>query len=111
MAMGRCYSEAMSGYVERRGEDFMLTGSRVSLASVVSAWKEGLSPESIREDFATLRLEQVYGAIAYYLANQTEVESYLSALATNFDQRRAEQQRLEPELTAALRCNFEAAQR
>ena len=107
----RCYPEAMAQYVERRDGDYMLTGSRVSLASLVIAWREGLSPESIREDFPTLRLEQIYGAIAYYLANQAEVDSYLSALATDFESRRTEQQALDPHLTARLKSALEAAQR
>ena len=100
----------MTSYVERRGEDYMLSSSRVSLASVVQAWKEGLSPEAIRDDFPTLRLEQVYGAIAYYLANQMEIDSYLSALAADFEQRRIERQALHPELTVKLRAALETAQ-
>jgi uncharacterized protein (DUF433 family) len=105
-----CYSEAME-YVDRRGQDYMLSGSRVSLASVVLAWKEGLSPEAIRDDFPTLRLEQVYGAIAYYLANQTEIESYLADLSADFQRRQAEQQALHLEQTAKLRTAIETTQR
>lgn len=101
----------MKGYVEFRGEDYMLSNSRVSLASIVTAWKEGLSPESIRDNFPTLRLEQVYGAITFYLANQPEVDSYLSALNEDFNSRRAEQQALHPELTAKLRSALEAQSR
>ena len=98
-------------YVDRRGQDYMLSGSRVSLASVVLAWKEGLSPEAIRDDFPTLRLEQVYGAIAYYLANQTEIESYLADLSADFQRRQAEQQALHLEQTAKLRTAIETTQR
>ena len=98
-------------YVEHCGEDYMLTGSRVSLASIVAGWKEGLSPESIREDFPTLRLEQVYGAIAFYLANQTAVDAYLSALAADFERRRSEEQALLPETTARLRTALETLRR
>lgn len=107
----RCYSESVTSYVERRGEDYMLSGSRVSLASLVSAWKEGLSPESIRDDFPTLRLEQVYGAIAYYLANQPEIDAYLSTLAADFERRRSEEEALSPESTAKLRSTLETAKR
>lgn len=101
----------MVSYVELLGEDYMLSGSRVSLASVVTGWKEGLSPEAIRDDFPTLRLEQVYGAITYYLANQSEIDSYLSALAADFEQRRAEQQILDPERVMKLRTAIQSAQR
>ena len=35
------------------------------------------SPETICQNFELLRLEEVYGAIAYYFANQTDVDAYL----------------------------------
>jgi uncharacterized protein (DUF433 family) len=105
------YPEAMNDYVQRRSEDYMLTGSRVSLASIVTCWKEGLSPESIRDEFPSLSLEQVYGAITYYLANQVEVDSYLFELAADFERRRAEQQAQNPELSAKLRSALEALKR
>jgi uncharacterized protein (DUF433 family) len=99
-----------SSYVERWGDDYMIGDSRVSLASVVYAWKDGLSPESIRDNFPTLTLEQVYGAIAYYLAHQSEVDAYLSELDQDFERRRDEQAALYPELTAKLRAALETAQ-
>ena len=52
--------------------------ARVELDSVVLAFLQGFSPETIAgECFRTLTLEQVYGAIAHYLAHRTEVDAYL----------------------------------
>lgn len=51
--------------------------TRVMLDSVVAGYKEGRSPESIRQEYPSLTLEQVYGAITYYLAHRDEVEAYL----------------------------------
>ena len=57
-------------YVEARDGAYWLASIRVSLDSVVLAFVEGLSPETIAgECFPTLTLEQVYGAIAYYSAH------------------------------------------
>src|SRR5258708_27311855 len=67
-------------YVEGREGGFYVTGSRVSLASIIYAFRDGASPESIRDDFPTLSLPQVYGAIAFYLNHQQESEDYLAAL-------------------------------
>ena len=64
-------------YVEEVDGGYRVAGSRVSLDSIVYCFREGLSPESIAESFPTLTLEQVYGAIAYYLANQPIVDEYL----------------------------------
>jgi uncharacterized protein (DUF433 family) len=64
-------------YIEEREGNFYVAGTRVSLDSIVHAFRRGESPETICQNFELLRLEEVYGAIAYYLANQTEVDAYL----------------------------------
>jgi Protein of unknown function (DUF433) len=69
-----------SEYVERRDESFYLTGSRVPLARIAYEFQNGETAEAIQSNFPTLRLDQVYGAIAFYLANQEEVEKDMEAL-------------------------------
>lgn len=72
-------------YVEQRNGGYYFVGSRVSLESVILAFLDGLSPETIvTECFPTLTLEQVYGAITYYLANREGVNHYLENLDTEF---------------------------
>jgi uncharacterized protein (DUF433 family) len=61
-------------FVERRDEGFYLAGSRVPLASVVREFQDGQSPEAIRSAFPTLALEQVYGAITFYLGHKEVVD-------------------------------------
>ena len=61
-------------YVESRDGIFYLIGSRVPLDCIVREFKNGSSPESIRSNFSTLSLEQVYGAITFYLGNKEDVE-------------------------------------
>lgn len=64
-------------YVEQRDGGYYVKGSRVPLEAIVYAFRSGASPEAIRQDFATLTLEQVYGAITFYLGHQDEVEATL----------------------------------
>ena len=65
-------------YIEHRNQGYWIAGSRVSLDSVIIAFLNGLSPETIAaECFPTLTLEQVYGAITYYLAHRNEIDAYL----------------------------------
>ena len=53
-----------SEYIEQRDGGYWISGTRVSLDSIVYRFLEGLSAESIRTDcFPVLTLEQVYGAI------------------------------------------------
>lgn len=64
-------------YIEQRDEGYWIVGTRISLDSVVYAFLVGESPESIAQNFPLLSLEQVYGAITFYLVNQELVDSYL----------------------------------
>lgn len=72
-------------YVERRHESFYLIGSRVPLAHIVREFQHGASPESIRSNYPTLTLEQVYGAITFYLGNNEEVEKDIAERETEED--------------------------
>lgn len=73
-------------YIERRDQGYWISGSRVSLESVVFAFLDGLSPETIAaECFPTLSLEQVYGAITYYLAHRAEIDAYLQQTEIEFE--------------------------
>jgi len=64
-------------YIEERDGNYYVAASRISLDSIVHAFRRGESPETICQNFELLRLEEVYGAIAYYLANQADVDAYL----------------------------------
>jgi uncharacterized protein (DUF433 family) len=64
-------------YIEQRDGNYYVAGTRISLDSIVHAFRRGESPETICQNFELLRLEEVYGAIAYYLANQADIDVYL----------------------------------
>ena len=68
----------MKNYVEKRNGAFWITGKRISLDSIVYLFGNGSSPESINKSFPLLTLEEIYGAIAFYLANKIEVDNYLA---------------------------------
>jgi uncharacterized protein (DUF433 family) len=51
--------------------------TRVTLDTVVAAFREGMTPEGIVEQYPSLRLAQVYSVIAYILNHPDEVEGYL----------------------------------
>ena len=61
-------------FVERRDGSFYLIGSRLPLAHLVREFQQGELPEAIRSHYPTLSLEQVYGAITFYLGHKSEVE-------------------------------------
>jgi uncharacterized protein (DUF433 family) len=61
------------------GEDgtIRISGSRVTLDSVLHAFQQGATAEQIQDSFPSLTLRDIYGAIAYYLEHQEQVEAYL----------------------------------
>ncbi|MFN0279123.1 MAG: DUF433 domain-containing protein [Pyrinomonadaceae bacterium] len=76
----------MSDYVEKEDATYRIKGCRVSLDSIIFAFQRGASPESIQRSFSTLSLEEVYGAVAFYLAHQQEVDEYLETSCTIFSE-------------------------
>lgn len=75
-------------YVEQCDDVYVVAGTRVSLDSIVYAFLSGQSAESIAQAFPVLRLEQVYGAITFYLAHRDDVNLYLEARRRDFEARR-----------------------
>lgn len=72
-------------YVEKRDGGYWVAGTRVSLDSVVYAFLRGAAPEGIAQSYPVLSLEEVYGAIAFYLANQVEIDATLAKNDREFE--------------------------
>jgi uncharacterized protein (DUF433 family) len=78
----------MSDYIEERDDGYWLAGSRVALDSIVYAFLAGETAEGIAQSFPALALEQVYGAIAFYLAHRETIDEYLLARRSDYEQAR-----------------------
>ena len=89
-------------YVELKEGAYRVGGTRVSLDSVVYGFQSGESPECIRQAFSALTLEQVYGAIAYYLAHKSEIDEYLADDEAEFEKLRQASRAANPELYEKL---------
>lgn len=90
-------------YVEKRDEGYWIAGTRVSLESVVFAFLDGLSPETIAaECFPVLTLEQVFGAITYYLGHRAEIDEYLKNADEEFELLRQTNREADPEFHSKL---------
>lgn len=73
----------MAPYVERNTQGtLVVAGSRVTVGSVVRAFWTGETPETVCQAYPALSLEQVYGAIAYYLAHRPEVDAEIATYDT-----------------------------
>ena len=52
--------------------------TRVTLDTVITAFKEGATAEEMVSQYPSLLLADVYAVIGYYLQHQPEIEAYLS---------------------------------
>ena len=89
-------------YVEQRDSGYWIKGSRVSLDSIVYAFLRGASPESIAHSFPLISLEEVYGAITFYLAHQAELDAYLQREEAEFEAMRQASRQAHPLLYRKL---------
>jgi uncharacterized protein (DUF433 family) len=95
-------------YVEQRNGGYYIRGVRVSLDSIVYAFNAGDSPETIRHNFSSLTLEQVYGAIAFYLGNRDAVDANIREGEEELDRIVPPLSESSPELYARLQKAREA---
>ena len=94
----------ISDYVEQRDGGYYVAGARVSLDSIVYAFRGGESAETIQQNFPSLTLEQVYGAIAFYLDHQAEIDKYLEETKREFEGQAIPLEQANPGLWAKIQC-------
>lgn len=92
----------MKAYVEQIGRAYRVAGTRVSLDSIVYAFRDGQTPESIAQCFPALTLEQVYGAITYYLSHQAQIDAYLEEGRADYETEREAERKADPAFYAQL---------
>jgi len=56
----------------------LVTGTRVPIDTVITAFRQGDTPEEIAQNFPTVTVADAYAVIAYYLQHQAEIEAYLA---------------------------------
>jgi uncharacterized protein (DUF433 family) len=52
-----------------------LSGTRITVQSLVIDYQAGMSPEDIAIEYPQLNLAQIYSALAYYHANKQQIEA------------------------------------
>jgi uncharacterized protein (DUF433 family) len=62
-----------------------VSGSRVTLDSIVHQFKAGATAEQIQEDFPSVSLRDIYAVIAHYLQQTAAIENYLHKQAQAAD--------------------------
>jgi uncharacterized protein (DUF433 family) len=89
-------------YIEKREGVYYVVGTRISLDSIVYAFLRGESPETICQEFELLLLEEVYGAVAFYLAKRSEIDAYLGQQNEKWAEGKRRAKPLPPDLRERL---------
>ena len=55
-----------------------VSGTRVTLESLIGFYRQGETAEDLHDGFPTVPLADIHTVIAYYLAHQAEVDTYLA---------------------------------
>ena len=97
-------------YVRFIEGQYLVGGTRVSLDSLVYLFREGMSAESMVDSYPALTLEQVHGALAFYLAKQKEIDAYLAAGVRTAELQHEQSRRTNAELIAKLQRARHASQ-
>jgi uncharacterized protein (DUF433 family) len=97
-------------YVRKVEGAYRVGDTRVSLDSLVYLFREGLSAESMVESYPVLTLEQVHGALAFYLASQHEIDAYLAEGQRTSESQQKQSKRTNAELIAKLERARRASQ-
>ena len=85
-------------------DDIRIRGTRIGIESVLYEYiYRQESPEAIVNTFPSLKLEEVYVTILYYLHNRASVEAYMTDWLVYSRQARAEQDRNPPPIVLRLR--------
>jgi uncharacterized protein (DUF433 family) len=90
-------------YVKKIESVYRVGDTRVSLDSLVYLFREGMSVESMVESYPALTLEEVHGALAFYLANQEEIDAYIAEGERMAESQHEQSRDTNAELIARLR--------
>jgi uncharacterized protein (DUF433 family) len=111
LGVGRWDQEAVQkAYVTKVEGAYRVGDTRVSLDSLVYLFREGMSAESMVESYPALTLEQVHGALAFYLANQREIDAYLAEGQRAAEAQQRQSRQTNAELIAKLQRARNASQ-
>lgn len=90
-------------HVQEREGEYYVAATRVPLGVVVASWKCDTPPGRIVEQFPTLSLADVYGAITYYLDHERELEAHFARLREEYERERLAARAERPAFYADLR--------
>ena len=81
-----------------------VSGTRVTLDTLIAYYQQGESPEDLHEGFPTISLTDIYAVISYYLSHRDELDAYLNRRREEADRLR---ENIEAQYTPEQKANQE----
>jgi uncharacterized protein (DUF433 family) len=78
------------------GGRIRIDGTRITVHRIATLYKQGQTPEDIAETYPHLSLGQIYAALAFYHANQEQIESELAELDSEYEQLKRRNRGIDP---------------
>jgi hypothetical protein len=73
----------LEDYFDFDGQDAArVKGHRVGIDLIIDAYRAGKTPHEIAKEFPTIRLEDVFATITYYLHNQQRLDVWMDSLSS-----------------------------
>jgi uncharacterized protein (DUF433 family) len=92
------------------GETIRIKGHRVGIDLIIERFKAGQTPAQIVADFDTIRLEDVYATLTYYLHHQDRLDAWLAKVRARVEEAIAQQEAHPTPVVERLRNLSRAAQ-
>jgi uncharacterized protein (DUF433 family) len=96
----------LAEYVQQREGDYFVDATRVTLRSILANWKRGRTPEQIVNDFPSVPLVAIYGAITTYLERQQEFDRHFATGDAAAARDKAANEAAHPEFYADMRARL-----
>jgi uncharacterized protein (DUF433 family) len=70
--------------------EIVVTGHRIGLFSIVDRSQQGISVERIHDEFPTIEIDTIRGALAFHAEHQAEVDKYVADYRAELERQEAE---------------------
>ncbi len=94
--------------VDESGE-ILVGGTRVMLATLISYHQKGMSPEAMARSFPSVSLADIFGALAYYLRHQAELDAWMVERDRELEEMRCKIEGAQGPALARLKAKMDAA--
>ncbi len=70
--------------------EIVVTGHRIGLFSIIDRYEQGFSAEQIHQEFPTIEMDTIRGALAFHADHRAELDQYVADYRADLERQEAE---------------------